>query len=55
MSIVLGYEFYCICRSPAGQKCPFKATHKDTKMCGVHHLFKDDIKNLNKCLLSFYF
>ena len=21
------------------------ATHKDTKMCGVHHLFKDDIKN----------
>ena len=49
MSIVIGYEFFCICRDSSGKRCPYKATHKDTKMCGVHHLFKDDLHNLNKC------
>ena len=44
MSIVIGYEFFCICKSSTGQKCSYRATHKDTNMCGVHHLFKDDKK-----------
>ena len=42
-------DIFCICKSPSGKRCPYRAVNKDTNMCGVHHLFKDDLTNLNKC------
>ena len=44
-----GYEFFCICRSPSGERCPYRSTNKESQMCGVHALFKDSISDLSKC------
>lgn len=41
---------YCVCISPSGKKCPYRAVYMDTQMCGVHHMFRNDLDNLNKVL-----
>ena len=44
-------DIFCVCVSIHGKRCPYRATNKETRMCGVHNLFKhkDDLKKIEIC------
>lgn len=35
-------RLYCLGKDHRGVACEFRATHKDTQMCGFHHNFSPD-------------
>ncbi len=46
---------YCCKKNFMGINCPYRMTNKDTKTCGVHHVFIGNMNSYTKILpFTFY-